>query len=121
MNLYTFIRSGLLKEVATALIIASCGGYAQTDSVFSGTCSNGAQSKDPKYCSLFVHYNNDPDADLDTRIADALNINSASQTRSIALIIAVDRYPKIPGHDIPAAKVDGDRLTDFLIKVQKFD
>jgi lysozyme len=87
---------------------------------FSGTCPNGAPAREARYCSFFVHYNTG-DAPLQTMVADFLGVSQASQTRSIGLIIAIDSYPNMPGHDLSAAAVDAQRLQDFLIDNQHFD
>lgn len=72
------------------------------------------------YCKSFVHY--EPGAKpLDQRIAEGLGVKTGSETRSIGLIVAVDTYPNLPGANVPAAAVDAQRLTDFLVKDQKFD
>lgn len=92
---------------------------------FQGVCQNdpakGAQVKDERYCGYFRYYENNPNKSLDTRIADALQIKSSRETRAIGLVIAISTYPKMPGHDLPAAAVDGKRLVDFLINTQQFD
>jgi lysozyme len=104
------------------LFLARC---EAADSSFEGVCQNdpakGAQVKDEKYCSFFLHYDNNPDKPVDPRIADALQIKSSQETRAIGLVIAISHYPNMPGHDLPAAAVDGKRLADFLINTQQFD
>lgn len=87
---------------------------------FSGTCQNGAQVEQESFCAFFKHYNNNPQTVLDTRIADTLGVKTADETRSIALIISISKYPLLDGN-ISAAAVDGERLSDFLINDQKFD
>ena len=117
----------------TALsVIAWCGAAlfaAQgraADGSFEGVCQNGpakgAQVKDEKYCAFFRYYETNPNKPLDTRIADALQIESSRETRAIGLVIAISSYPNLsPRHDLPAAAVDGERMVNFLINTQQFD
>lgn len=88
---------------------------------YSETCPNGAPVREARYCRFFAQFNANNSSPLDIRIADALGVKDASETRSIGLIIAIDKYPNLPGLDIPAAAVDRKRLVDFLINKQKFD
>ncbi|MDR5766154.1 MULTISPECIES: GH25 family lysozyme [unclassified Caballeronia] len=101
-----------------ALMATSLSTYG---SEFSGVCPNGAPAREARYCQLFVHFNNQGGKALDTRIADAVGVKNAEETRSIGLVIAIDSYPNLAGADIPAARVDGDRLVDFLVNKQQFD
>jgi GH25 family lysozyme M1 (1,4-beta-N-acetylmuramidase) len=92
---------------------------------FEGVCQNGpakgAQVEDEKYCGFFRNYENNPNKPLDTRIADALHIKSSRETRAIGLVIAISHYPHMPDSDLPAAKVDGERMVNFLVNTQQFD
>lgn len=89
---------------------------------YSGTCANGAPAHEAKYCSYFEHFNAAPGKQqLDVRIRDALRVSDSAATRAIGLVIAIDSYPNMPNSDLPAAKVDGDRLVRFLVETQKFD
>ena len=105
--------------VSIALLTFAVPAVSQTPA-YSGVCPNGAPARE-KYCNFFVHFNNDSNSPLDIRIAEALEVKTASETRSIGLIVAIDKYPMIPGGDISAAAVDAQRLQDFLIHEQKFD
>lgn len=109
----------LLRCAFLGLTLALTGAAAQSPE-YSGTCPSGAQVREA-YCRFFIHFNTDSNGPLDTRIADAVGVKTANETRSIGLIIAIDKYPNMPGHDIPAAGVDGDHLVTFLINSQKFD
>jgi GH25 family lysozyme M1 (1,4-beta-N-acetylmuramidase) len=102
-----------------AALLGSAIANAQVSS-YSGTCANGAPASE-QFCQFFLHYNKINNTPLDTRIADALQIKTASETRSIGLIISIGKYPNMPGHDLPAAEVDGDRLYSFLVDKQNFD
>jgi len=113
-------RLWLLRSGLTWLVCLLTSAAAQTPP-FSGTCANGAPAREERFCRFFVHFNSDANAPLDTRIADAVGVKTAAETRSIGLIIAIDKYPNMPGHDISAAAVDGTRLADFLVREQKFD
>lgn len=106
---------------AVALLICSSGSLAQENSGYSGTCPNGAPAGDPRFCRFFVQFNTDSAKLLDVRIADALGVASANETRSIGLVISIDSYPNLPGYDVSAAGVDGTRLVSFLLNQQKFD
>lgn len=88
--------------------------------VYSGTCSNGAPAREERYCRFFVHYSKGSEV-LPVMVGDFLGITQASQTRSIGLIIAIDSYPNMPGHDLSAAAVDAERLQDFFINNEGFD
>jgi lysozyme len=100
-----------------------CGNFfiAASASNYSGKCANGAPAREERYCRFFVKFDRDNHDPLDVRIKDALGVNNASETRSIGLIIAIDKYPKMQGFDISAAAVDRDRLVKFLTEDQKFD
>ncbi len=54
-------------------------------------------------------------------VADFLGVTEPSQTRAIGLIIAIDDYPNMPGHNLSAAAIDAARLQDFLVNDQQFD
>nr|WP_311529140.1 GH25 family lysozyme [uncultured Ralstonia sp.] len=117
------VHGGLPRLLRGLLISMACvltSAMAQVPE-FSGTCPNGAPARKEIYCRFFVHFNNDTNAKLDTRIADAVGVKTAAQTRAIGLIIVNDKYPNLPGHDLPAAAVDGDNLVRFLVEKQKFD
>ncbi|MEV8518977.1 GH25 family lysozyme [Dyella marensis] len=86
---------------------------------FEGTCPSGAPAKE-HYCAFFVRYNTG-DGPLQAMVGDFLGVTEASQTRSVGLIIAIDDYPNLPGHNLTAAAVDARRLQDFLINDQHFD
>jgi len=107
-------------------LLAMCGAclapqvLAQDEADFDGTCPNGAQAKAARLCSFFVHFDNDNSEPLDARISDALEVKPG-ETRSIGLVISIGNYPNVPGFDVSAAEVDGQRLVDFLVKHQKFD
>ena len=88
---------------------------------YSGICPNGAPARYERFCKFFKRFNFKNESALDTVIADNLGVTSAAETRSIGLIISIAKYPLMPGNDISAAAVDGERLTEFLIKDQKFD
>ena len=109
----------------TAALIAATPGRAQSagsvsPSIYSGTCPNGAPAKEARFCRFFVHYGSVAEP-LPVVIGDFLGITHASQTRSIGLIIAIDKYPQMPGHDLSAAAVDAERLQEFLVSNQGFD
>ncbi|AVG40451.1 GH25 family lysozyme [Achromobacter insolitus] len=105
--------------IAISLTAAASGAEPEP---YSGTCANGAPAHEAKYCSYFEHFDATPGGrQLDIRIRDALQISDSSATRAIGLVIAIDSYPNMPNGDLPAAKVDGDRLVRFLIESQKFD
>lgn len=111
---------------ASILLLLGTGGHVFAQSpAFEGVCqeapAQGAQVKFEKYCHLFRHYENNRNKILDTRIGDALGVKSSRETRLIGLVIAISKYPKMPGHDLPAAAVDGERITNFLINSQQFD
>jgi GH25 family lysozyme M1 (1,4-beta-N-acetylmuramidase) len=110
----------IMRWAAVVFVGASAFIAARAD-VYSGTCPNGAPAKYERYCPFFKQFNNNPNSTLDTQIADILGIKTADETRSIALIITISKYPLMPGNNISAAAVDGERLTDFLINDQKFD
>jgi len=110
----------MLPFACIALLTFALPAFSQSPT-YSGTCPNGAPARDEKYCHFFVHFNKDSNSPLDIRIAEALEVKTASETRSIGLIVAIDKYPMIPGGDISAAAVDARRLQDFLIQEQKFD
>ncbi|MGU3317454.1 GH25 family lysozyme [Sphingomonas sp. M6A6_1c] len=110
--------------VAAAILTATAG-HAQPPvspqpATYSGTCPNGAPAREARYCRFFVHYANGSEP-LPVMVGDFLGITQASQTRSIGLIIAIDAYPQMPGHDLSAAAVDAQRLQDFLVNNQRFD
>jgi GH25 family lysozyme M1 (1,4-beta-N-acetylmuramidase) len=115
LNNICFLRRGLV-----GLFCFMAYGAVQA-AEYSGKCPNNAPAREARYCRFFLQFNTDNKAPLDVRIADALQVKSATETRSIGLIIAIDKYPNLPNHDISAAKVDGDRLKEFLINKQKFD
>ncbi|WP_327195912.1 GH25 family lysozyme [Novosphingobium capsulatum] len=87
---------------------------------YAGTCPNGAPAREEKYCKFIEHYNNG-ESKLPTIVGDFLGIQKADQTRAIGFIIAIDDYPKMPGHNLSAAKADGENLKRFLIEDQHFD
>jgi len=91
---------------------------AATD--YTGTCSNGAPAREARYCPFFVHYNTQVGS-LPTILGDLLGVTRASDTRSIGLIIAIDDYPNMPGHNLTAAAADAMNLQDFLVDEQQFD
>jgi GH25 family lysozyme M1 (1,4-beta-N-acetylmuramidase) len=82
-------------------------------------CTNGADTRQ-ELCKFFFYYA-PPDQPLDPRIALRVGANSSDQTRSIALIVGISSYPKIPGASIKAAQVDVDRLKTFFRDDQHFD
>jgi lysozyme len=87
---------------------------------FHGTCPKGPMVTEAKYCNFFVHYN-PGDAVLPEGVGDLLHLSKPAETRSIGLIIEIDSYPNMPGHDLAAAKKDGDNLRNFLVNEQHFD
>jgi lysozyme len=105
--------------VLTALLATSVRGQPAA-TVYAGTCANGAPAREERYCSFFVHYNTNA-ALLPTIVGDLLGVTNASGTRSIGLIIAIDDYPSMPGHNLSAAAADAMNLQDFLIDDQQFD
>lgn len=113
-------RMWLLRGGLVGLVCTLTSAAAQVPP-YSGTCANGAPARQARYCRFFAHFNTDATAPLDTRIADAVGVKTAAETRSIGIVITIDKYPNLPGHDIPAAAVDGTRLVNFLIDKQKFD
>lgn len=105
--------------IAVSLTAAAFGAEPEP---YSGTCANGAPAHEAKYCPYFEHFDATPGSrQLDIRIKDALRVSDSSATRAIGLVIAIDSYPNMPNGNLPAAKVDGDRLVRFLIENQKFD
>ena len=87
---------------------------------YAGTCSNGAPAREARYCPFFVRYNTKAGS-LPTIVGDLLGVTRTSDTRSIGLIIAIDDYPNMPGHNLSAAAADAMNLRDFLIDDQQFD
>jgi lysozyme len=116
-----FARLALLAGIAT--LGASCPPDSAAQSG-AGACSNGAMV-DPAYCKFFVQYEHGPVHALDSRIAESLGLpgDRSDATRSIALIIAIDKYPLLPKpeDDLSAAGVDRQNLVDYLKGPQKFD
>jgi GH25 family lysozyme M1 (1,4-beta-N-acetylmuramidase) len=98
---------------------------------YSGVCPDngpgaGAPAREEKYCPFFVSFNRDTSDTLDERIQTNLGVTSADQTRSIAFLIVIGKYPHIKDGsgkvmDLSAAEADGDNLVNFLINDQKFD
>ena len=87
---------------------------------YAGICPNGAPAREARYCPFFVRYSTNTGS-LPTVVGDLLGVTSASDTRSIGLIIAIDDYPNMPGHNLSAAAADAMNLQDFLIDDQQFD
>jgi lysozyme len=120
-----------LRVLAAAFVFAIGPSGAQNapPPAYIGTCPNGAPVKYEQYCRLVVHYRTDAATPLDPRIAEGIGfteddgspIDQAGKTRSIGLIIAIDKYPNMPGNDLSAAAVDAENLQKFLIGPQKFD
>ncbi|MDX7951479.1 GH25 family lysozyme [Lichenihabitans sp. Uapishka_5] len=109
----------ILYLAVAACTIASSGARAD-DTGYVGVCPNGAPAKEA-YCGYFRHFNAAKGEALDSRIADNLGVQRADQTRSIALVIAVGKYPKMSKADLSAAVADGDNLESFLTGSQRFD
>jgi len=103
--------AALIAALSTTTTMAESGGFA-------GVCDNGAPAREQQYCHFFEYFRSTANT-LDHRLADNLGVKDADDTRSIGLIIAIDKYPN--QQDISAAKVDGDNLTQFLINDQQFD
>jgi lysozyme len=100
------------------MLVWLAGAPCFAEPAYSGVCPNGAPARKESYCSFIVHFRTGPGT-LDRRIAENVGANNADQTRSIALIIAIEKYP-VMKDDLTAAKVDGDKLVTFFIR-QKFD
>lgn len=85
----------------------------------AATCDNGASVDSLERCLFIKHYNSD-DTLADPRVARVLRLAKGEYARSIALIVAISEY-KHPEFDVPAAKIDAQRLAKFLVDDQQFD
>jgi lysozyme len=113
----TVQRPNGLTLAAGLLSAALAGAVSGTPAFANDACNAGVPAP---YCQYFVQYQVAP-RPLDMRLKEGLGVTDPSQTRSIALVIAIEHYPNNPGHDLKAARVDGERLQKFLIEDQKFD
>lgn len=109
-----------LAGPALAAVLAGPADAQPGTDGYSGVCPNGAPAREARYCPFFVQYRR-ADGPLPTALGDFLGVSRASDTRSIGLIIAIDHYPNLSGHDLSAAAVDASRLRDFLVTDQQFD
>jgi lysozyme len=82
-------------------------------------CDNGATASQ-KYCNYFYFYRNNGSY-RDPRLVRAISLGATETTRSVAIILGVDKYPNAQDRDLQAAKVDFDKLKIFLRDVQHFD
>ncbi len=110
-----------LLNVAALYLLLSAPAHGQAPPTdYSGTCSNGAPAREARYCPFIVQYNKGAGT-LSPIVRELLGVSHASDTRLIGFIIAIDDYPKIPGHNLSAAAADARNLQNFLTNDQKFD
>lgn len=83
------------------------------------TCLTGPEIEE-RFCHYVVHYNKERKTTSDPRVLQALGTDDAAKVRSIALIIAVSKYPQL-GEELKAASVDATNLVTFFEKDQSFD
>ena len=78
---------------------------------------------DAAHCPFFVQFDRQPARPVDARLGDTLGVSQTDETRSIALIVAVDNYPHLAESEqnLSAAAVDRQLLVDYLLQNQKFD
>lgn len=100
---------------ALVLCFSTSFGFAQGSGL---PCQNGAPA-DPQYCKFIVNYA--PVSYVDFRVSGAISMKPGDTTRSIAVIAGIDKYPNADGNDLPPAKIDVKKLTDFLTTDQHFD
>ena len=112
---WRMIRAAL---AALAVAAAACAADAQpaADGV---TCPNGASVDVEARCAAFATFAND-DSPPDERVARNLHLAAGEFARSIAVVVGVSLYQN-PRFDLPAARVDVDRLRQFLVGDQRFD
>jgi GH25 family lysozyme M1 (1,4-beta-N-acetylmuramidase) len=85
-------------------------------------CPNHANVSSDKYCPFFIKYPSNAIPSADWRLEDDIPRENPDDPpiRSIALIVDVNHYPKLPEHDLPPVKNDLHNLIPFLNR-QGFD
>ena len=112
------------RDVAARLLLcqivlfALSGGSAEALVV----CPNHANVSEQKYCGFFIKYPTTAISSADSRLEDDIPRENTDDPpiRSIALIVDVNHYPKLPEHDLPPVKNDLHNLVPFLNR-QGFD
>jgi len=111
--------SGLRKLLLGIVTLAIFSSISPCPSnAYVPKCQTGPEVEE-RFCHYITHYQS-PQASADPLVVQALGAPSPSDVRSIALIIAVSKYPKL-GADLKAASVDGSNLEAFFRDDQKFD
>ena len=98
----------------TLLIVPNHPAFSQATPNAACALSSGI---DQDYCRFFVQFT-DLKSPADKRVLTALGRPAGSNFRSIALIIAVAKYP---GQSLEAVNVDAKNLVEFFKDNQKFD
>jgi GH25 family lysozyme M1 (1,4-beta-N-acetylmuramidase) len=118
-NLGTRTRPIFLMFYALAVLLFSGQG------AYAAICSNGPRVKDSSYCRFFVQYVSPKDSIPDKRIVERFPTPEAGDPpiRSIALLVDVNQYPKLPTaseRELKPAKIDLQKFSEFL-RTQDFD
>lgn len=111
-------RRRLIAALATSLaaMTLTSGGASQPRA--APTCNAGSGVTED-YCRYFVKFTPMTNP-TDPAVAEAMGLSASKRIRSIALVIAISRYPHL-GDTLEAAATDGDRLVHFFADDQKFD